>query len=151
VDGSEADAASRQELESIIAAHPESLAMRLALADLYFDDGDYSASLPHYLGVLEGEPTPLEESRALGRIGWMAYLTGQTTAAADYLEASLEADPDNGEGKLFLAVVLFEGSGDAAGAIPLLEEVLAIPGLPDDMRQAVGAVLDEARSVLESP
>lgn len=151
VDVSEADAAGLEELEDLLASHPESTAMRLALADLYFDDGNYRASLPHYLDVLEGDPTPGEESRALGRIGWMAHITGQSAAAVDYLGASLEADPDNGEGKLFLAMVLFEGQGDAAGAIPLLEDVLALPGLDAEMRRAVEAVLGEARSVVESP
>ena len=151
VDVARTDTAGIDELEEIVASHPDSPGMALALADAYFEQGDFSSALGHYLDVLEKQPAPLEEGRALGRIGWMAYLTGQVDASSSYLTASLESDPGNAENKLYLAMVRYEGQGDAAGAIPLLEDVLEVPNLPDPMRGVVQGVLDEARTSLENP
>jgi tetratricopeptide (TPR) repeat protein len=145
------DAATLEQMEAIIASHPDSPGMRLALADLYFEQGQYSSAIDHYLSALEGELTPEEEARTLGRIGWMAYGTGQVDAAATYLRASLVADPAYSEGKLFLAMVLFEGMGDPAAALPLFEEILELPDLNQEMRSAVEATTAEAREALQSP
>jgi cytochrome c-type biogenesis protein CcmH/NrfG len=145
------DAATIEQMEEVLASHPDSPGMRLALADLYFEQGDFGSAIDHYLVAAAGEQTPEEESRTLGRIGWMAYSTGQLDPAVGYLRASLEADPGYSEGKLFLAMVLFEGFGDAAGAIPLFEEILELPDLQGDIRRAVEAAVEEARSAVESP
>ncbi len=146
------DGATLEQMEEIVASHPDTPAMRLALADLYFERANYSSAIDHYLVVLsESELTDEEESRALGRIGWMAYSTGQLEPAVTYLRASLVANPEYMEGKLFLAMVLFEGFGDAAGAVPLFEEILEVPNLHDDMRLAVEAAAEEARAALDSP
>jgi len=145
------DGASAEEMESIVAAHPESVGMRLALADLYFEQGDYSSAIDHYLVVTNGELSLQEESRTLGRIGWMAYSTGQTESAVQFINNSLELNPDYYEGKLFLGLVSLYGLEDPAAAIPLLEEVNALPDLGDQLRAEVEAALAEARAGVESP
>ncbi len=150
-DVSTLDAAAIAEMEEVVAAHPDVPGMRLALADLYFEQGDYGSAIDHYLTVLSGEMTIQEESHTLGRIGWMAYSTGQIDAAVDYLNASLTADPDYGEGKLFLGFVKLYGLEDAAGALVLLEEVRALPDLADNIRLEVEAAIVDAESVLEGP
>ena len=142
------DGALLEEMEDVVAAHPDNIGMRMALADLYFDQGEYGSAIDHYVVVLAGEMTVEEESRTLGRIGWMAYSTGQTGVAVDYLNASLTADPEYAEGKLFLGLVKLYGLEDAAGALPLLEEVLALPGLGDGIRIEVEAAVNDARSVV---
>jgi tetratricopeptide (TPR) repeat protein len=133
------------ELEAVVAAHPESNAMRLALAALYFDRGDYLEAMEHYLAVLDNAPTPEEEAVALARVGWMAYITEQPQTAVAYLEQSIAKDPSYGEAKLFLGVVLLYGMEDPAGALPLLEEVLAMPDLPSELRPEVEQMVAEAR------
>jgi tetratricopeptide (TPR) repeat protein len=150
-DGSALDAAAIAEMEEVVAAHPDVPGMRLALADLYFEQGDYGSAIDHYLTVLAGEMTVQEESHTMGRIGWMAYSTGQINAAVDYLNASLSADPGYHEGKLFLGMVTLYGLEDAAGALPLLEEVRALPNLNEQVRTQVEDAIRDAESVLESP
>ncbi len=145
------EATTLEQMEEVLAAHPEVNAMRLALADRYFEQGDYSRALEHYLVVASSEATPEEESRALGRIGWMAYITGQVEEAERYLTASLDAEPDNVEGKLFLGLVRLYGLDDPAGAIPLLEDVVALPDLPPELRAEVERALEEARSAAGEP
>lgn len=143
------DAAALEEMEDVIESHPDNTGMRMALADAYFDQGEYLSAIDHYVVVLSGLVTVEEESRALGRIGWMAYATGQNEAAVEYLDASLRADPGYAEGKLFLGMVRLYGLEDAAGALPLLEEVLALPSLTDEIRVAVEVATNDARAVLE--
>ncbi|NNC92751.1 MAG: hypothetical protein HKN80_09695 [Acidimicrobiia bacterium] len=145
------DAAAIAEMEEVIATHPEVVGMRLALADLYFEQGDYGSAIDHYLTVLSGEMTVEEESHTLGRIGWMAYATGQVEPAVEYLEASLRTNPQYSEGKLFLGIVRLYGLEDAAGALPLLEEVRALPDLSESVRLEVEAAIEDASSVLEAP
>jgi tetratricopeptide (TPR) repeat protein len=137
---------SNEQLEAIVAQNPDINAMRLALANRYFEEQDYGKALDHYLTVAENNPTPSEEGLALSRIGWMAYQTGQPEAAKQYLENSLTVDPTNQETKLFLGFVLLYGLDDAEGAIPLLEEIVAIPDLPSELLHSVEAALDEARN-----
>jgi tetratricopeptide (TPR) repeat protein len=132
------------DMEAAVAAHPESNEMRLALAGMYFDVGQYLPAMEHYMAVLDNEPTPDEESVALARVGWMAYVTDQPNAAVDYLNAALAIDPAYGEAKLFLGVVLLYGLEDHEAAIPVLEEVLEFPDLPEQLRPDVENMLAEA-------
>jgi len=145
------DGASAAEMESIVAAHPESVGMRLALADLYFEEGDYASAIDHYLQVTNGELSLEEESRTLGRIGWMAYATGQVESAVQFINNSLELNPAYDEGKLFLGLVSLYGLEDPAAALPLLEEVNALPGLGDQLRAEVEVALEQARAGVGSP
>ena len=133
-------------MEEAVAAHPERVDLRLALADAYFQQLEYSGALSQYLVVLDSDPTPDAEAVALGRVGWMAFITDQTEAAEQYLVSSLAVDPTHVEAKLFLGYVLFYGKGDAAGAIPLLEDVLAASGLTNEVRADVEGTLAMARA-----
>jgi tetratricopeptide (TPR) repeat protein len=134
------------QMEAAVAANPEASGMRLALAGLYFDRGDYIPAMDHYLAVIDNDPTTQQEALAVSRVGWMAYLTGQPATAVEYLRSAIELDPANGEAKLFLGVVLLYGLEDAEAAIPVLEEVLALPDLPATLRPDVENMLAEARS-----
>jgi tetratricopeptide (TPR) repeat protein len=135
-----------EQLEQVVAQNPEINAMRLALADRYFEEQDYNKALDHYLVIAENNPTPAEEGRALSRIGWMAYTTGQPETAEQYLQTSLTVDPTNGETKLFLGFVYLYGLEDPEAAIPWLEEVAGFTDLPAAIRAEVELALGEARA-----
>ncbi|MBN2112590.1 MAG: hypothetical protein JW785_00525 [Acidimicrobiia bacterium] len=136
------------EMEAVVAAHPDSNEMRLALAGLYFDRGEYLGAMEHYLGVLDNAPTPAEESVALARVGWMAYITDQVDTAIAYLEQAMVVDPAYGESRLFLGVVLLYGKEDPAAALPYLEEVLTYPDLPESLRPEIEQMAAEARAAI---
>jgi tetratricopeptide (TPR) repeat protein len=140
------DSVSNEQLEEVVAQNPGINAMRMALADRYFEEENYGKALDHYLTIAENNPTPAEEGRALTRIGWMAYTTGQPEAAEQYLQTSLTVDPTNDETKLFLGFVLLYGLEDPEGALPWLEEVAEIPNLPPTILSQVETALDEARN-----
>ena len=138
--------ASVDELAAIVDADPGSVAARLILADRYLELGENQLALEHYLLITAADPGPAEDSRASGRVGYLAYITGQNEAARDFLESAVALDPENIEAKLFLGVVLLYGFDDATAALPLLEEVAALPDLPDAVRTEVTTALQDARS-----
>jgi tetratricopeptide (TPR) repeat protein len=130
-------AISNQQLEEVVAANPEVLPMRLALARRYVEGGDFSAALSHYLFVLERETNP----EALMYLGWMTYLSGEAETGVTLLEESLAIQPDDLVAQWFLANALYYGTGDTAAAVPLLESVIASGAAPAE-------IVDQARAML---
>ena len=94
-----------EQMEAVIAANPdvpEIAAMRLALADRYFEEGRFSSALPHYLGALEGPLDRGRRARGMARVGWMSHLSDAGEVAETYLVRALEIAPDYPEARLFL-------------------------------------------------
>ncbi len=118
-----------EQLEQVVAASPEVLPMRLALARRYVEEGDFSAALSHYLFVLERETNP----EALMYLGWMTYLSGEPETGVALLEESLAIAPGDLLAQWFLANALYHGVGDAERAAPLLESVIASGSAPDEI------------------
>jgi cytochrome c-type biogenesis protein CcmH/NrfG len=145
-----ANAATIQQMEAAVAANPDVVEMRIALADLYLQDNQVSNALNEYLDVLDLSPTDADASYVLGRVGWLAYQQGQNDAAASYLDQALQRDPTNIEATLFMGIVDLYGLNDPASAVPLLQQVLAQPDLPEDMRSQIQAALDDAQALLGS-
>lgn len=139
------DSVSNEQLEAVVAANPEITAMRMALADRYFGAEEYGASLDHYLYIAENSTIPSEESKALGRIGWMAYITDQAEAAASYMDESLRLDPTNPEAILYRGFITMYGLGDPEAAIPQLEAALELTNLSDNVVSQINEALEEAR------
>lgn len=132
-----ASAITDEQLEEVVAANPEVLPMRLALARRYLEAGDFSAALPHYMFVLERETNP----EALMYVGWMTYLSGEAKTGVALLEESLVIEPENLLAQWFLANALYYGTGDAEAAAPLLEAVIA-SGLASE------EIVEQARAML---
>ena len=130
------------QLEEVVAANPDIIPMRLALARRYVEGGDFSSALPHYLYVLDREDHP----EALMYVGWMTYLSGDPTTGASLLERSLVIRPDDPLAQWFLANARFHGLGDRAGAVPLLEAVATSGEAPPDIVEEAQQMIAEAGS-----
>jgi len=138
---------SNEQMIEVIAANadiPEINRMRLALAERYFESGEYSEALTWFQSVLDAAPSPLEESEALGRIGWMILDSGDAETALRFVDMSLEANPANLEATYFRGLT-YARLGRTAEALADLREVAASSDLPDDVR----AVVTEAIAALE--
>jgi cytochrome c-type biogenesis protein CcmH len=131
------------ELEAVVAANPEVLDMRLALAHRYFDRQDYRKALEHYKVVLDREPDP----EALAHVGWITYvLLGRADLAAALLQRSLRGRPGDPEALWFLGTVQLHGLKDAKAAAATLTRLRGLPGLTAAQRRQVDGVLRTARA-----
>ena len=138
------------QMEAVIAANPdvpEIAAMRLRLADRYFEAGEFSNALPHYLGALDGALDRTRRARALARVGWMTFESGDAGIARAYLDEALAVDYGYAEAHLFLGLLLL-AEGNAAGALVHLEALLE-EDLPDGTREAIEQRIAEARRLAE--
>ena len=140
-----------EQMEAVIAANPDIpqiAAMRLSLADRYFDEGKFSTALPHYLGALDGALDAARRARGLARVGWMSYLSGSPDIAEAYLVEALEIDPGYLEARLFHGLLLFD-RGDGAGALTQLEPLLLEEDLPANTRKVIEETVEAARASIE--
>jgi len=129
-----------EEMEQVVAANPEILPMRLALARRYVEVGDFSTALPHYMFVLDQETNP----EALMYVGWMTYVSGDAATGAALLRESLEILPGDILAQWFLANALFDGTGEVAEAVLLLEAVIGSGQAPDEIVAEAQRMLNEA-------
>ena len=139
------------QMEAVIAANPdvpEIAAMRLSLADRYFEAGEFSNALPHYLGALDGDLDRTRRSRALARVGWMTFESGNAGIARSYLDEALAVDDGYAEAHLFLGLLLL-AEADAADALEHLEPLLEEENLPEGIREAIEVTIAEARRLAE--
>jgi cytochrome c-type biogenesis protein CcmH len=142
---------SNETMEAVIAANlddPQINGMRLALAERYFDSGDYRSAFPHYLEVAEDpEATDPEAITALVRLGWMAFDgNGEVETATRLIDEALVIDPDSQLALYVRALVLWCGSGDHQQAVGTFDGLLAQPDLPAETRNQVEADLEAARA-----
>ncbi|HEX9643814.1 MAG TPA: cytochrome c-type biogenesis protein CcmH [Acidimicrobiia bacterium] len=129
-----------EELEAVVARNPDVIGMRLALAQLYMDQGDVSAALGHFGQVLERERNP----EALAWVGFISWQAGELDAAESFLDEALQRAPDYPQAQWWLANLLFFDRDDPEGAAPLLEAMLASADLPDDVRVQAEDLLAQA-------
>lgn len=151
LEGQDLSQVSNETMEAVIAANtddPMINGMRLALAERYYQSGDYRAAFPHYLAVAESSgAAPAEQLTALVRLGWMAYEgNGEVETALRLFDQALAIDPASSVALYLKGTVLWCGAGDPSAAADLFASVLATPDLPEESRSAVQADLESAQS-----
>ncbi|HEU5112600.1 MAG TPA: hypothetical protein VFU96_04730, partial [Acidimicrobiia bacterium] len=147
---------SNETMEAVIAANtddPQINGMRLALAERYFDAGDYRSAFPHYLVVAEDpNASSTEAITALVRLGWMAYAgNGEVETATRLIDEALAIDPESSVARYVRARVVWCGTGATEQAIETFDDLLADPALAAETRSQIEADLDLARSGGECP
>ncbi|HUP17249.1 MAG TPA: cytochrome c-type biogenesis protein CcmH [Acidimicrobiia bacterium] len=141
---------SNETLEAVIAANldnPEIDGMRLALANRYFEERNYQKAFPHYQGILDGNPTPIQAAEAYTRLGWMVYDgNGEVDLGLSLIDNALEIAPGDPFALYLKGRVLWCGRDDTEAAAEIFTEVLASSGLDDAVRQQVADDLAAALS-----
>lgn len=138
------DDISNEEMEEVVAANPDIAPMRLALADRYFADGEFSDALTHYMYVLD--TLGVQDPSALANVGWMTYRSGVPDVAESFVLRSLDVQPDGGVAFWYLANIRFFGLGDAAGAVEPLGKLLDYENLPTELRDEAEQLLVEVEA-----
>lgn len=149
--GQDLDQVSNETMEAVIAANtdnPQVDGMRLALAERYYEAGDFRSAFPHYFAVAGSrDASDPQAVTALIRLGWMTWLgNGEAATAVDLLDQALDIDPASDTARYLKAQVLWCGLDDQEGAAVLLEEVLAGSDMTGESRQVVEADLGAVRS-----
>ena len=149
--GQDLEDVSNETMEAVVAAnaaHPQVDGMRLALAERYYEEGDFQAAFPHYLAVAESaNSTDTQAVTALIRLGWMAWQgNGEAATAVDLFDEALAIDSDSDTARYLKALVLWCGANELDRAAGLLEDVLSDPDLADESREVVQSDLDAIRS-----
>ena len=147
---------SNETMEAVIAANADDTqvnGMRLALAERYFDVGDYRSAFPHYLVVADDpEATAAEVITALVRLGWMAYDgNGEVETATRLIDEALAIDPQSTVALYVKARVLWCGAGETDLAIQTFESLLTGPDLAADTKSQIESDLALARDGGECP
>jgi cytochrome c-type biogenesis protein CcmH len=147
---------SNETMEAVIAANADDAqvnGMRLALAERYFDEGDYRSAFPHYLVVAEDpNATGAEAITALVRLGWMAYAgNGEVETATRLIDEALAIDPESSVARYVRARVVWCGTGDTEQAIETFDDLLADPGLAAETQAQIQTDLEVARGGGECP
>jgi tetratricopeptide (TPR) repeat protein len=137
------DDITNEEMEEVVAANPTIAPMRLALANRYFEAGEFDLALPHYMTVLDQDQ---DNPEALASVGWMTYLSGRADVAETFVERALLISPNYPEAHWFLGNIRLYGLDDAAGSIEHFERVLEFDGIPDEIRSQAEQSLAAALS-----
>lgn len=151
LEGRDLSEVSNETMEAVVAANldnPQINGMRLALAERYYEAGDYSSAFPHYLAVAEAAgASDAELVTALVRLGWMAWDgNGEVETAIGLLDQALIIDSASTTAMFLKGQVLWCGAGDTEAAAGLFSDVLADPRLSDDSKALVGSRLEAVTS-----
>lgn len=146
--GSDLSSVSNEAMLAVIEANrenPQINAMRLALAERYFEELDYSSALPQFQAVLDNEPTARQASEALGRMAWMVHASGASDVAENLLIRALETNPANTEASWFLGLLLLD-TDRPCEASSILEGLRTDPAVPAESTGDVAEVADAAQA-----
>ena len=144
LEGQDLSEVSNETMEAVVAANldsPQINGMRLALAERYYEVGDYSSAFPHYLAVAEAAgASNAEVVTALVRLGWMAWDgNGEVETAIGLFDQALIIDSDSTTAMFLKGQVLWCGAGESNAAADLFSDVLADPELSEDSKALVGS------------
>ncbi|VAV89932.1 hypothetical protein MNBD_ACTINO01-1860 [hydrothermal vent metagenome] len=135
------DDVSNEEIEAVVAANPEIIPMRLALARRYFEAGEFDKALDHYFEVLNREQNP----EALANVGWMTYLSGRPDIAVSYVEAAMDRQPDYLAAEWYLGnIYMALGRNDEASVF--LVKISTSNEVPDDVKAEALKLLEQIRA-----
>ena len=135
------DSVSNEEIEAVVAANPDIIPMRLALARRYFEEGEFDKALDHYFEVLNREQNP----EALANVGWMTYLSGRPDIAVSYVEAALDRQPDYLAAEWYLGNI-YVALGRNGEATVFLTKITGSGEVPDDVKEAALALIEQIRA-----
>lgn len=140
--GQDLEDVSNETMEAVIAANidnPQINGMRLALAERYYEAGDYSDAFPHYLAVAQSsDATDAEAITALIRLGWMAWDgNAEADTAIDLFDQALAIDESSTVALYLKGQVMWCGKEDNDTAAALFQQALGDPDLSSNDRVAV--------------
>lgn len=130
------------ELEAEIAAAPDALGLRLALARRYLEKGQYDQAGEHYGAALTQDP---DNPEVLAPAGWLLFQLGMPDAALRLVDQALTIDPRSQDALWYKANILLTGRGDPNDALDILQHLAARSDLTADRKAQVDQLIATAR------
>lgn len=130
------------EMETVLAANPEVLGMRLALAERYVEQAQYDKAAEHYgLALKQAPNNPTVRAGA----AWLLFKTGDTDAALRFLDETLNIAPASPDVLCAKARILLDGRRDPRGALDILQRLAARSDLSPERRAEVDQLTARAQ------
>ena len=137
----ELDNVTNEEMEIVITENPDIFPMRIALANRYFDEINYSQALPHFMYVAEKSNDIELRSYALAQIGWMVYESGNRDVALNYFDESLSINPNSLITKSYLGVLYLQQPDTQAEGLEIISGLLTLDSLGDEDRNFLKEII----------
>lgn len=144
--GADLSQVSDAEMESVVAANPEIIAMRVALADRYLEAGKIDEAAGHYRRALDQNS---QDPEAQAHYGWLLLYLDRPQEAADYVDRALAQAPDLADALWFKANIALYGLADPATAIDVLGRLAGRPDIGPTVQSQVDELIRTARQQQE--
>jgi len=135
-----------EEMEKVINDNPDIYPMRIALANRYFDEINYSNALPHYMYVAENSDDNELKSFALSQIAWMVFESNNIEVAIDYLDEALRINENSIIAKSYLGIIYLQDPITRSDGRELLNEILSSNKLSSEDRNFVEELVRQYES-----
>ena len=135
-----------EEMEKVINDNPDIYPMRIALANRYFDEINYSNALPHYMYVAENSNDNELKSFALSQIAWMVFESNNIEVAIDYLDEALRINENSIIAKSYLGIIYLQDPITRNDGRELLNEILSSNKLSSEDRNFVEELVSQYES-----
>ena len=135
-----------EEMEKVINDNPDIYPMRIALANRYFDEINYSNALPHYMYVAENSDDNELKSFALSQIAWMVFESNNIEVAIDYLDEALRINKNSIIAKSYLGIIYLQDPSTRSDGRELLNEILSSNKLSSEDRNFVEELVSQYES-----
>ena len=135
-----------EEMEKVINDNPDIYPMRIALANRYFDEINYSNALPHYMYVAENSDDNELKSFALSQIAWMVFESNNIEVAIDYLDEALRINKNSIIAKSYLGIIYLQDPSTRSDGRKLLNEILSSNKLSSEDRNFVEELVSQYES-----
>ena len=135
------DDVSNAEMEKVIELNPDIFPMRIALANRYFEEFDYSSALPHFMYVAQNSEDIELKSLALSQIGWMVHDSGDTETSLNYIEEALSLSPDSLLAKTYFGIILIQQEDTRKEGYEILSLLKSNPILSNEDLKIIEEIL----------
>ncbi len=140
------DNVTNEEMEKVINDNPDIYPMRIALANRYFDEINYSNALPHYMYVAENSDDNELKSFALSQIAWMVFESNNIEVAINYLDEALRINQNSIIAKSYLGIIYLQDPITRSDGRELLNEILSSNKLSSEDRNFVEELVSQYES-----
>ena len=131
-----------EEMEAVIVENPDIHPMRMALANRYFDEVNYSNALPHYMYIAENSSDSELKSFALAQIGWMVYESNNIQVATTYINESLRINNDSLVAKSYLGIIYIQDPETKTEGIEIVNSVIKSEKLNKEDKKFITEILE---------